>query len=127
MLAIEGEGRGEDYFAMRSWVQDEIRDEPHPRGFNRIRKGGQGQIHEENFTFFPNYLILKPQGTWFRFFSTAVVDEHCKVWHVWVTAACDRQTGQEYIADIRLGPNGYSSSAPPGENRLPAALWFILM
>ena len=56
-----------------------------------------------------------------------MVDEYCKVWHVWVTAACDRQTGQEYIADIRLGPNGYSSSAPPGEIRSPAALRFTLM
>ena len=120
MLAIEGEGRGEDYFAMRSWVQDEIRDEPPPRGFDRIRKGAK--YTKKILHFFSNYLILKPQGTWLRFFSTAVVDEHCKVWHVWVTAACDRHTGQEYIADIRLGPNGYSSSAPPGEIRLPAAL-----
>ena len=52
VLPIEGEGREKDYFAMRSWVQDEIRDEPHPRGFGRIRKGALCKINEKDF-FFP--------------------------------------------------------------------------
>ena len=54
-----------------------------------------------------------------RFFATAVVDEYTKLWHVWVTAVCDRETGQEYIADIRLGPNNFRSTAPPGLISLP--------
>ena len=54
-----------------------------------------------------------------RFFATALVDEYYKVWHVWVTAVCDKGTGQTYIADIRLGPNGYRSTAPPGQISLP--------
>ena len=49
-----------------------------------------------------------------RFFATAVVDEYTKLWHVWVTAVCDKETGREYIADIRLGPNNFRSTAPPG-------------
>ena len=58
MLPIEGEGREKDYFAMRSWVQDEIRDEPHPRGFGRIRKGASVQRNEK--ITFSYYLRLKP-------------------------------------------------------------------
>ena len=40
-----------------------------------------------------------------RFFATALVDEYYRVWHVWVTAVCDKDTAWAYLADIRLGPN----------------------
>ena len=49
-----------------------------------------------------------------RFFATALVDEYYWVWHVWVTAVCDKVSARAYLADIRLGPNSYSSTVPPG-------------
>ena len=62
-----------------------------------------------------------------RFFATALVDEYYRVWHVWVTAVCDKETAREYLADIRLGPNSYRSTAPPGSLDLFDKKWSNFM
>ena len=46
VLPIEGEDKEKDYFAMCSWVQDEIRDEPRQRGFDQICKGALSKINQ---------------------------------------------------------------------------------
>ena len=62
VLPIEGEGREKDYFAMRSWVQDEIRDEPHPRGFGRMLARGALCKINEKITFFQPFEIETPRN-----------------------------------------------------------------
>ena len=55
--------------------------------------------------FIPHLRIFVMELPHPRFFATALVDEYYRVWHVWVTAVCDKDTAWAYLADIRLGPN----------------------
>ena len=64
--------------------------------------------------FIPHVRIFGMELPHPRFFAIALSDEYYRVWHVWVTVVCDKDTARAYLSHIRLGPISYCSTAPPG-------------